>query len=144
MRWLGVLVAAVSLLAAVGPTQASGASQVAHVAAALPTSPPAPTPPGYTRIRHYTNKAGFDRIARDGVIRARDRGRVFGQDAKNRPLSPREAERQYRLGRRRGNHYVETDVPDSRVRRVRNPETGAEELQVRGDVPLRNASGRCP
>ncbi|MGI8413382.1 MAG: HYD1 signature containing ADP-ribosyltransferase family protein [Solirubrobacteraceae bacterium] len=90
-----------------------------------------------------TNKAGFDRIVRQGVIRAGDRGRVFGENARNRPLSPREAERRYGLGRGRGNHYIETDVPNARISRVKNPRTGAPELQIRGDVPLRNASGRC-
>ncbi len=65
-RALGVLVVIASLLVVAGPMQASAALPEAHVAVALPTSPAAPTPRGYTRIRHYTNKAGFDRIVRDG------------------------------------------------------------------------------
>ncbi len=144
LAWaLGVLVVIASLLVAAGPMRASAAMPVAHVAAALPTRPAAATPPGYTRIRHYTNKAGFDRIVRDGVIRARDRGRVFGQDARQRPLSPRVAEERYRLGRGQGNHYIETDVPSERVTSGKTPGTGADEEQIKGDVPLRNPSGRC-
>lgn len=86
---------------------------------------------------------GFDRIVRDGVIRARDRGRVFGQDARSRPLSSSEAVRRYRLGRGQGNHYIETDVPSERVTSGKTPGTNAPEEQIRGDVPLRNPSGRC-
>lgn len=117
-RALSILVVTASLLVAAGPMQASAALHVAHAAVAVPTAPAAPTPQGYTRIRHYTNKAGFDRIARDGLIRARDKGRVFGQNARNRPLSPREAEERYQLGKGRGNHYIETDVPKGRITRV--------------------------
>jgi len=72
-RALSILVVTASLLVAAGPMQASAALHVAHAAVAVPTAPAAPTPQGYTRIRHYTNKAGFDRIARDGLIRAATR-----------------------------------------------------------------------
>lgn len=88
-------------------------------------------------------KAGFDRIVRDRVIRARDRGRVFGQNARDRVLSPRDAEKRFGLGKGRGNHYVETDVRSNRIAEVKNPRTGFKELQVKGDVQLRNASGKC-
>lgn len=107
-RALGLLVVVASLLGGPGPMQANAVLPAAHVAAGLPTSAAAPTPRGYTRIRHYTNKAGFDRILSDGVIRARDRGRVCGQDAKQRPLSPRVAQDRFQIGRGRGYHYIET------------------------------------
>lgn len=143
-RALGVLVVTASLLIASGPMQARALPfHEAHAAVAVPAAPAAPTPQGYTRIRHYTNKAGFDRIAREGVIRARDKGRVFGENARNRPLSPRDAEDRYKLRPGSGNHYIETDVPKGRISRVKNPTTRKPELRIKGDVPLRNPSGKC-
>ena len=53
-----------------------------------------------------------------------------------------EIEFKYGLRRGRGAHYVETDVPISRVRRVTNAR-GYEELEIIGDVPLRNAKFVC-
>lgn len=92
------------------------------------------------RIRHYTNTKGQDGIQADQVIRASDQNKVFAELARGKPLSPRDAEARYGLRRGRGNKIVETDVPASRVKRVYNPSTKVEELQIEGDVPLRNPS----
>ena len=97
-------------------------------------------PEGTTRIRHYTNRRGSRGIEEDGVIRAGDQNRVFAEPARGRPLSPRDAEERYGIGRGRGRDIVETDVPTSRIDRVRNPVTGVDELQIRGDVPLNNST----
>jgi hypothetical protein len=53
-----------------------------------------------------------------------------------RPLSPRDAEKKYGLKPGRGNNIVETDVPASRVKMVKNPRTKQYELRIEGDVPL--------
>jgi len=90
------------------------------------------------RLRHYTNNAGINGIQATGVITPRDQGRVFFESANRTPLSPRDAERRYDLGRGRGRNYVETDVPRSRVGIRANPRTRVDEYYVLGPVPLRN------
>jgi hypothetical protein len=92
------------------------------------------------RVRHYTNSKGARSIREEGVIRASDQNKVFAERARGKPLSARDAERRYRIGRGRGNHIVETDVPADRVNRVYNPKTKTDELQIEGDVPLVNPS----
>ena len=90
------------------------------------------------RIRHYTNASGLSGIERDGVIQARDRGSVFAEPASRKPLSPREAETKYQLHKGHGRNYVETDVPVSRVAIEYNTRTQANEIRIRGSVPLIN------
>jgi RHS repeat-associated protein len=110
-----------------------------------PRLAPIPIKPGcpddnefLTRIRHYTNRKGLNGIQQSGVIKAYDKGSVFGEYAKNRPLAPRDAEERYILPKGHGRDYVETDVPTMRVNRERNSINGVEELRIWGDVPLRN------
>jgi RHS repeat-associated protein len=92
------------------------------------------------RIRHYTNSKGLKGIEKGGMIRASDQNRVFAESARRKPLSPIEAQETYGLGPGRGRNYVETDVPADRVRQRYNPDTGATELVVEGDVQLQNPS----
>ena len=94
---------------------------------------------GTTRVRHYTNRKGSNAIEQDGVIKAKDNGRVYVEPAKNKPLSPVEAENKYQIGRGRGRDYVETDVPNSMLEWKKNPRYHTDELTVRGDVILNNA-----
>ncbi len=89
-----------------------------------------------TRVRHYTNMSRAKRIEQDGVIKADDQGCVFCESASRKPLSPRDAEAKYGIGRGRGQAYVETDVPSSSVSSRFNPLTRADEMLIRGDVPL--------
>jgi hypothetical protein len=90
------------------------------------------------RIRHYTNAKGLAGIEEEGVIKAGDRGRVFAEPANRTPEAPRDVEARYKIKQGRGRHYVETDVPESRVSRVKNPKTGNWELEIEGDVLLEN------
>jgi len=76
------------------------------------------------------------------VIRAHDRGRVFAQNAKEKVLSPREAEDRYRVGQGHGKHYVETDVRSERIVAERNARKQTE-LTIWGDVELLNAIAKC-
>jgi RHS repeat-associated protein len=88
------------------------------------------------RIRHYTNTKGLEGIEKEGVIKASDKNRVFAESANKRPLPPRDAEKKYGIKRGRGQNYVETSVPENRVKRVKNPRTKSEELQIEGDLHL--------
>jgi len=90
------------------------------------------------RIRHYTNAKGLQGIAEKSIITASDQNRVFAESARLKPLSQLEAESTYGLKPGRGRNYVETDVAKSSVRQRYNPKTGANELVIRGDVPLQN------
>jgi Glu-tRNA(Gln) amidotransferase subunit E-like FAD-binding protein len=65
---------------------------------------------------------------------------VFAERARGNPLSPRDAEAKYGIRPGRGRHYVETDVPASRVKEVWNPDTKSYELQIEGDVAISNPS----
>jgi RHS repeat-associated protein len=93
---------------------------------------------GYVRVRHYTNAKGLKGIQESGVIRARDQNKVFVEPAKGKPLSPRDAEDKYQIKPGHGRNIVETDVPADRVNRVFNPRTKDHELEIPGDVPLKN------
>jgi hypothetical protein len=48
------------------------------------------------------------------------------------------AETTYGLKQGRGRNFVESDVPKSQVSQRYNPKTGANELVIKGDVPLKN------
>ncbi|WP_420895217.1 HYD1 signature containing ADP-ribosyltransferase family protein [Snodgrassella communis] len=89
----------------------------------------------YNTFRYYDSDIGrFTQL-----IKARDNGRVYVEPAKNKPLSPVEAENKYQIGRSRGRDYVETDVPNSMLEWKKNPRYHTDELIVRGDVILNNA-----
>ena len=90
------------------------------------------------RIRHYTNRAGSNRIEASGVITGLDQNRVFAEPASSRVLSRADAEDRYGLKEGRGRDYVETDVDASCVEYRYNPKTGADEITVKGEVPLRD------
>jgi RHS repeat-associated protein len=92
------------------------------------------------RIRHYTNNKGLEGIAESGIIRTSDQDRVFAESARRKALSQVDAQVTYGLKDGRGRNFVETDVPKSQVGQRYNPETGANELVIKGDVPLRNPS----
>jgi hypothetical protein len=72
------------------------------------------------------------------VIEGLDQGRVFAEPASNRVLSRADAEAKYGLKQGRGRDYVETDVDASCVEYRYNPLTGANEITVKGEVPLSN------
>jgi|GEM_PF-1187212 len=90
------------------------------------------------RFRHYTSDSGLKGIKRDNVIRAKDKNRVHGENARKKPLSPRDAEDKYKIDKGRGNNFVETDVEASRVENYKNPVTKSHELRVKGDLELRD------
>jgi len=50
---------------------------------------------GTTRVRHYTNRKGINRIEEEGIIKARDNNRVYVEPANKKPLSPQEAQDKY-------------------------------------------------
>ncbi len=95
-----------------------------------------------TRLRHFTNKKGIEGIKDTEVIKASDQDRVFTVKAKGKPKSPRDVEEELGISRGRGNNYVEFDAYEGEFAVVKNPQTGATEYTLKGDVDLkdRNAS----
>jgi len=106
----------------------------------------APNPVGWidpwgwscTRIRHYTSLQGLKGIQDSGVIKARDNNRVYGELAKNKPMSPVKVGDTYQINQQKTKHYVETDVLDDRIEWIKNPRYGNRELTVYGDLELKN------
>jgi RHS repeat-associated protein len=88
------------------------------------------------RLRHYTNTQGISGIEETRIIVPGDHYRVYFERANKKPLSKRDAEDFHRLKRGHGQHYVETDVPESRVEYTPNPIDRRPEPTVRGPVPL--------
>jgi hypothetical protein len=69
-----------------------------------------------------------------------DQGRVFAESANSRPISRADAESTYGLKPGRGRDYVETDVDVACIEYRYNAKTRANEITVKGDIPLRNAT----
>jgi hypothetical protein len=90
------------------------------------------------RVRHYTNRAGSNGIEKDGVIIARDKDRVFVEPAKNKVLSPLDAQNKYQISRGKGRDYIEIDVPESRLEWIKNPRYNTMELTVKGSLIIKN------
>ena len=89
------------------------------------------------RVRHYTNKKGLEGIRESGVIIAQDKGRIYLELARNKPLSAVEAQDKYSIKKGKGNHYVETDVHIDRLEWIRNPKCHTYELTVKVDLALK-------
>ena len=123
--------------AAVAAVQ-QGAAVVAAVVGAAAAAKGARDAGGTVRIRHYSNSKGMTGIQEGGVIKSGDKGSVFAEPVNRTPGAPRDVEARYQIKPGHGRHYVETDVPASRVERVNNPRTKSPELKIRGDVPLSN------
>ncbi|MDH0746740.1 DUF6531 domain-containing protein [Pseudomonas sp. GD03842] len=90
------------------------------------------------RVRHYTNKKGLEGIKASGVIIAQDKGRVYVEPAKNKPLNMVDAQDKYSIKKGKGRHYVETDAPKERLEWIPNPKYHLDELTVKGDLTLSN------
>ena len=104
-----------------------------------PTLPaPASTPEKTVRVRHYTNRKGSKGIENDGVILAQDNNRVYLEPAKNKVLSPVDAQDKYQIAKGKGRDYIEMDVPESRLEWVKNPRYNVMELTVRGNLEINN------
>ncbi|MBI6583771.1 RHS domain-containing protein [Pseudomonas synxantha] len=104
-----------------------------------PTLPaPASTPEKTVRVRHYTNRKGSKGIEKDGVILAQDNNRVYLEPAKNKVLSPVDAQDKYQIAKGKGRDYIEMDVPESRLEWVKNPRYNVMELTVRGNLETNN------
>ena len=91
---------------------------------------------GITRVRHYTNRKESNAIKQDGVIRAKDNGRVYVEPANKKPLSQIKAEDKYGIKPGKGRDYIETDVLSSRLEWKTNPAYHTKELTVKGDITL--------
>ncbi|MBM6402797.1 hypothetical protein JQN72_00870 [Phycicoccus sp. CSK15P-2] len=89
-------------------------------------------------MRHYTSTSAARAIIEDGMLRARDQGKVFMTRAKGRPLSPADAEKTLGISKGRGNAVIEFQVPRSRVYERLNPTMGIKEWVADGDLPLDN------
>jgi hypothetical protein len=98
---------------------------------------------GMIRVRHYTNVSAMRKIIELQLIRARDRGCVFVELARQRKLSPADAVDKYALDYGRGNAYVEFDIEPERVVTEYNTTIQCDERFIVGDVDLagRNAEG---
>jgi hypothetical protein len=99
-----------------------------------------PAGKGTIRIRHYTSNKGINGIEESGTILASDQNKVFAELARGKPLAARDVEARYGLKQGRGRNFVETDVSSDRVQRVYNPLTKSYELQIVGDVSLKDAT----
>ncbi|MGW4876478.1 HYD1 signature containing ADP-ribosyltransferase family protein [Streptomyces sp. NPDC004262] len=64
--------------------------------------------------------------------------KVFLVPAKGKPISPRGAEATLGIGRGRGNHVLEFDVPAGRVRSRFNSTMCITEWVADGDLPVEN------
>ncbi|WP_323639797.1 RHS repeat-associated core domain-containing protein [Pectobacterium polonicum] len=91
-----------------------------------------------TRVRHYTNRKGSNGIMDSGIIKAQDNNRVYVEPAKNKPLSPKDAESKYQIKPGKGRDYIETDVPNDSLEWITNPRYHREELTIKSDVKLDN------
>ncbi|MEW1780224.1 HYD1 signature containing ADP-ribosyltransferase family protein [Streptomyces sp. NPDC086777] len=89
-------------------------------------------------MRHYMNARGKAGIVQSKVIRASDQNKVFLVPVKGKPMSPRDAEATLGIGRGRGNHVLEFDVPAGRVRSRFNSTMGITEWVADGDLPVEN------
>jgi RHS repeat-associated protein len=89
-----------------------------------------------TRVRHYTNRKGSNAIKQEGVIKARDNGRVYVEPANKKPLNQIKAEDKYGIKKDRGRDYIETDVPTEKLEWIKNPAYHTEELTIKGDIVL--------
>ncbi|MBJ2204485.1 hypothetical protein JFT43_28945 [Pseudomonas carnis] len=74
----------------------------------------------------------------DGVILAQDNNRVYLEPAKNKVLSPVDAQDKYQIAKGKGRDYIEMDVPESRLEWVKNPRYNVMELTVRGNLEINN------
>lgn len=92
-----------------------------------------------TRVRHYTNSKGLKGIKESGTIIAQDNNRVYLEMANKKPLSSREAEEFYQIGRGKGKNYIEFDVDSSLLEWIENPRYHRMELTVKGSVEIKNA-----
>ncbi|KOC86664.1 HYD1 signature containing ADP-ribosyltransferase family protein, partial [Winslowiella iniecta] len=93
---------------------------------------------GHIRVRHYTNRKGSQGINESGIIKAKDNGRVYVEPASKKPLSPKDAEEKYQIGKGKGKDYIETDAPNELLEWKMNPRYHTEELTVKGDLVLIN------
>ncbi|WP_370387697.1 RHS repeat-associated core domain-containing protein [Snodgrassella alvi] len=92
-----------------------------------------------TRVRHYTNRKGSNGIKQDGIIKAKDNGRVYVEMANKKPLNQLKAEEKYGIKQGHGRDYIETDVPTEKLEWIKNPAYHTKELTIKGDVVLNNA-----
>ncbi|OPA83897.1 type IV secretion protein Rhs [Pseudomonas fluorescens] len=104
-----------------------------------PTLPaPASKQDNIVRVRHYTSRAGSKGIEKEGVILAQDNNRVYLEPAKNKVLSPKDAQDKYHIDKSKGRDYIEIDVLESKLELVRNPRYNTMELTVKGNLMLNN------
>ncbi len=104
-----------------------------------PTLPaPASKQDNIVRVRHYTSRAGSKGIEKEGVILAQDNNRVYLEPAKNKVLSPKDAQDKYHIDKSKGRDYIEIDVFKSKLELVRNPRYNTMELTVKGNLILNN------
>jgi uncharacterized protein RhaS with RHS repeats len=90
------------------------------------------------RLRHYTNKSSAKKIISSKKIIASDNNRVYFEKASKKPLSPQKAIKKHKI--KNADSFVETDVATSKIEEIKNPLTGKNELTVKGDVELDNAT----
>ncbi|MFF7637302.1 RHS repeat-associated core domain-containing protein [Kitasatospora sp. NPDC008050] len=94
--------------------------------------------PPTIRMRHYTNSAGKRGIMASGEVRASDQNKVFMVPAKGKPWSPTDAEAKLGIGRGRGRHVLEFDVPADRITKEYNPTMGIHEWTATGNLKVSN------
>lgn len=89
------------------------------------------------RVQHHTNKKGLEGIKESGVIKARDNNLVYGEPARKKPMSVRDAEEKYQITKGKGWNYVKTDAPEELFTWKLNPRHHEYELTVKGEITLK-------
>ncbi|QES49826.1 hypothetical protein DEJ50_20380 [Streptomyces venezuelae] len=90
------------------------------------------------RMRHYTNSKGKNGIVSSQQIIASDQNKVFLVPAKGKPMSPTDAEKTLGIGRGRGRHVVEFDIPAHLVTKEYNSTMNIYEWTVKGTAKISN------
>ncbi|OHV46686.1 RHS repeat-associated core domain-containing protein, partial [Pseudofrankia sp. BMG5.36] len=92
------------------------------------------------RMRHYTNALGKEGIVSTGLLRASDQNKVFMVPARGGLMSPRDAERTLGIGRGRGRHVLEFDIPKNLVNKEYNSRMKIYEWTATGDQQVTNVT----
>ena len=106
---------------------------------------------GLTRVYHYTDRAGYNGIIGEGVIRAKDPGRrgkgaikgkakgVYVTTMSPEQLDASKARGQMGLTREKSKYYISFEVDDEKIKRV-DRQDGIKRLYIEEDIHLRDSN----
>ena len=108
---------------------------------------------GLTRVYHYTDRAGYNGIIGEGVIRAKDPGRrgkgaikgkakgVYVTTMNPEQLDASKARGQMGLTQEKSKYYISFEVDDEKIKRV-DRQDGIKRLYIEEDIHLRDSNGK--